>query len=286
MCEDIRMRIVTESDIPVLLEMTNAEGWKYSETDLRAGLEVDPQGITVAVDECGQQLGFIGHFNLVDGMVYIDVFITRPDVRGKGIGKHLWKEMLTKHADKNIVLDAVIEKIPWYKKQGLVFEEHREHVYRGKISRSAINERDNIPNYKFQILTDDSWTQLLEYDKTIHNVCRERALRAWFNPKWSVTVIAMDAGHLVGYANFHKRNDSGYNMRALYANNQDVAESLLEAVLDKMTPSADLVLAVMDGKKLPRYEGFQYAFSVQRLSTRRLEPPNNEKIYIVTAHLI
>lgn len=279
MDEEITIRNIRETDIPVLLEMTSAEGWKYSEVDCRAGLVVDSNGITVAEDTLGCPIGFIGHCNMV-GMVLITVFITREDKRGRGIGRCLWKEMLKKSSGKVIVLDGVMDMVPWYKSQGFVFEEFRREIYSGTVTRTAEIKSVDEPNCTIQTLSDELWPQLLEYDRQIYKIRRDQVLQAWFDSKWSVTLVAMNAGQLVGYTNFHRKCDSKYNIRALCADSLDIVEKLLDSVLNMIPEGANVSLALMEGKQLPKIvEDFRHEYSLQRLLTKQVEPPNTEKIY-------
>ena len=51
------LRSFKDEDRKVLMEFTGREGWGFSETELRATLEVDPAGFIVAEDDAGKAIG-------------------------------------------------------------------------------------------------------------------------------------------------------------------------------------------------------------------------------------
>ncbi|XP_045172926.1 uncharacterized protein LOC123534655 [Mercenaria mercenaria] len=281
----INIRLHRNEDIKFLLEMTSEEGWSFSEIDCSASLKADPKGLLVAEDETGLPTGFIGLFNMSPNMTYVNVFVVRKDMRGRGIGKKLWAAMLEATKDNILVLDGISDMKEWYKQQGFSYEGYRAIFCQGTISS---NETASLQNsYNIVPLSDDIWPALIAYDKQVYPYSRERALQAWFYGADRYSVVALLDKCVVGYVNCHWKSEKKCNIRALNADNDVIAEALLSNLLNNISLGSVVSFNLLGDKPIPKclpeIKSFKY---VHRLFTKGMPGIRSEKIFFPTAHMI
>ncbi|XP_060561290.1 uncharacterized protein LOC132721056 isoform X2 [Ruditapes philippinarum] len=276
----------TYEDINVLLEFTRSEGWGFSEIDCRATMMVDPEGLLVAEDDTGKPVGFIGCFNMVPDIMYVNLFIVRKDMRGKGIGRKLWNAMLETAGNKIVVLDSVSEMKEWYKKQGLVYEEFTVKGYKGKIA-NVESDISGDSSYICEPLTNEHLPALLVYDQKIYPYSREKVLRAWYFGSDKYSFVALCDNKIVGYASCHMKSKNECIIRALYADNDIIADKLLVKLLSYIPKGTMIGFVILDDKPLPKYfADFVKTGTEFRLLMKEMPGIQTDKMIINAAHTV
>jgi hypothetical protein len=207
-------------------------------------------------------------------------------MRGKGIGRKLWNAMLDTAGHKIVVLDSISEMKEWYKKQGLVFEEFTVKCYEGKIT----NVETNIyvdSSYICVPLTKKTLPALLAYDQKIYPYSREKVLRAWYFGSDKYSFIALYNKTIVGYASCHMKSENVCFIRALYADNDIIADKLLVKLLSHVPKGTMLSFVILDDKPLPKYfTDFVNTGTEVRLLTKEMPGIQTDKMIMNTAHTI
>lgn len=219
------------------------------------------------------------------GLTYITAFIVRKDQRGKGVGKKLWSAMLNAAAGNNLVLDGAAPIKDWYKEHGFYYEAYYSTFCSGIITSKEFMADHSV--YNIVPLSEELWPTLIEYDSLIYPYSRERVLRAWFHGPDTYSVVALHGKRLVGYANFHWKSENHCNVRALYADNQDVADALLVNLLKKVHVGSKAAFNLLSDKPLPKYfADFKRFQTAHRLFTREISPVQTDKIFFNTTHMV
>ena len=145
----MRVRYMTEKDLPVILRMASEEGWISNLSEFQMFIEYNPFGCFVYA-EGDRVIGSIMTFHHTKS-AWIGNFIVAKEYRGKGIGKKLLAraiEYLDGKKKKRIYLNAAYEAKKVYEKFGFrkIIPVNR---WQGKAMKSANNIeslRETIPD--------------------------------------------------------------------------------------------------------------------------------------------
>ncbi|WP_299585055.1 GNAT family N-acetyltransferase [uncultured Microbulbifer sp.] len=223
----LAIKNMCRSEIDILVDWADHEGWNPGRHDAEVFWETDPEAFIAAE----VQQGLIGAGSIASyggNYGFMGFFIIKPEYRGFGFGRKLWylrrERMLERlRPGASVGLDAAFQMQNFYAKGGFVFS-HRNLRFCMEIPIE--NKLNDIRNHEVLPLTEIPFTQLLEYDTTCFSTQRARFLRAWLCQKDSRALGLVQSGELRGYA-LIRRCRTGFKVGPLFANTIKVADSLL-----------------------------------------------------------
>ncbi|KAH3854462.1 hypothetical protein DPMN_097004 [Dreissena polymorpha] len=123
-------------------------------------------------------------------MFYINNFIVREDLRGKGIGKLIWEALIERAGNRNIAVYAVSYMADWYEMNGFKFRTSK--VAFCKVCVNEDMKKAIHSEYTCRDLTQDLWPMVMKYDRQVYpTLDRERILRTWFGLDGCRAVVAL-----------------------------------------------------------------------------------------------
>lgn len=154
-----------------MIEWAAEEGWNPGLGDAGPFWAADPEGYWVADGE-GAPVAAISLARYNESFGFLGFFITRPDHRGRGIGRQLWQQAMSV-ADRRIVgLDGVVAQQENYSRSGFVYA-HANIRYGGII------DVVEPPGADLLEVAPVHMPLLIDYDRRFVPTRREVFLREW-----------------------------------------------------------------------------------------------------------
>ena len=186
--------------------------------------------------------------SLDEDNAFVTSFITKPELRGQGIGMKVWDACRKTVAGKNVIINAAPNREEMYNRLGFVTSKNRMQLidYDFKLKRA-----ESFKNINQVASVSDCDQSLMEkvvlYDKTIQPMEREAFLKNRFEKSDKVKVTLKD-GEVVGYGCLRK-GYKGFMMMPLYANTTEVARQLLKEILEGVNENEPIKIGIPKGNK-------------------------------------
>ncbi|CAN7513921.1 GNAT family N-acetyltransferase [Ensifer sp. ENS07] len=166
-----QIRRASRADLDIMIEWAAEEGWNPGLGDAGPFWAADPEGYWVADGE-GAPVAAISLARYNESFGFLGFFITRPDHRGRGIGRQLWQQAMSV-ADRRIVgLDGVVAQQENYSRSGFVYA-HANIRYGGII------DVVEPPGADLLEVAPVHMPLLIDYDRRFVPTRREVFLREW-----------------------------------------------------------------------------------------------------------
>jgi len=211
------IRTLTLRELTDLIDWAAAEGWNPGLEDAAMFQAADPEGFIGAFvgDEMvaaisavayGRDFGFIG------------LYISRPDMRGKGYGKAVWTAGMARLAGRTIGLDGVEEQRANYQSKGFrpVYETIR---YSGRLAGSPVGAG------RPRMVSAQPVPDIIGYDALCFPAPRHSFLQQWLQPPHRA-LAAIQSWGVAGYA-VARSCRSGFKVGPLFADDTQTALELL-----------------------------------------------------------
>ena len=157
-------------------------------------------------------MGCVSLVNYDERYAFLGLFIVVPELRGRGIGSVLFKAALARAGARVTGLDGVVDQQPYYARMGFeLLHRNMRWLGTGSGGRSA----DVV----------DLVEAPLEYDRAVFGADRAAWLERWIQPAHRALAIP---GRGYGVA---RRNNMGWKIGPLYADDADTAQALLDALV-------------------------------------------------------
>ena len=153
---------------------------------------------------------------------FLGFYITRPDLRGHGIGHALWQHVLATSRAQTIGLDGVPDQQDNYRKSGFVLA-HRNIRFGGVLPEDGVRDTGIVP------IEPSDTDALSDYDRTCFPAPRRRFLESWLSTDGHVGLMVREGSNINGYGVIRPCLD-GHKIGPLFAETTDIAESLLRAL--------------------------------------------------------
>ncbi|MDA3874626.1 MAG: GNAT family N-acetyltransferase, partial [Kiritimatiellae bacterium] len=111
------IRTMNGEDLRCAVDWAAAEGWNPGLHDADCFYAADPGGFLVGELD-GEPIASISVVNYGDDFAFLGFYIVKPEFRGRGYGRHLWKAGTDRVAGRTIGLDGVVEQQANYIKSG------------------------------------------------------------------------------------------------------------------------------------------------------------------------
>jgi len=166
-----QIRRASRADLDIMIEWAAEEGWNPGLGDAGPFWAADPEGYWVADGE-GGPVAAISLVRYNESFGFLGFFITRPDHRGRGIGRQLWQQAMSV-ADRRIVgLDGVVAQQENYSRSGFAYA-HANIRYGGII------DVVEPPGADLLEVAPVHMPLLIDYDRRFVPARREVFLREW-----------------------------------------------------------------------------------------------------------
>jgi GNAT superfamily N-acetyltransferase len=193
----IRVRPMTDADLPLGLRLCRAAGWNQTPADWRRFLDLQPDGCFVA-ESGGTPLGTTTTCTFGD-VAWIAMVLVEASARGRGIGTGLLRHALALLDGRGIAtvrLDATPLGQPLYERLGFV-EQFRLARHEGVLppAPSADATEDASP---------EQWEALAALDEEVTGMDRRRLLYRLFAEQPGGVRQVRRAGRPAGYLAFRE----------------------------------------------------------------------------------
>ncbi len=231
------LRPLVRGELDVLIDWAAAEGWNPGD-DAAVFWATDPDGF-IGMDVDGELIG-AGAVIDYGTLGFMGLFIVRPEFRGAGLGRRLWyhrRDLLLERLPPwaPLAMDGVKAMEPFYVAGGFrtAHEQHR--------MRLVTHAADTPPKVRRLSAPVGS---LGQYDARCFGAARPRFLGPWLRQADHHAVVYID-DRLRGYAVIRPCR-TGYKVGPLFADDVDVAEALLNALIAHVGQGSEIFIDVPD----------------------------------------
>ena len=214
------VRAMSLNDVRTLVDWAAFEGWNPGLADAAIFHATDPGGFIgafvdgelaagIAAVSYGQNYGFVG------------LYISRPDLRGKGYGKQVWDAGMRRLAGRTIGLDGVDAQIENYHRKGFELSD-RTIRYKGYV-------RGVTPTgSSFERISPSLWPRLTAFDNLVFGSPRAAFLASWIDHP-HIAFAAMDGKLVTGFAVARPCRE-GWKVGPLFAERTEIAIGLMDRI--------------------------------------------------------
>jgi len=259
----------------VAISMAAPEGWNPGLDDAERFLAADPDSF-LATEREGETVATVSCVLYGDSYAFIGFYIVRSDLRGRGIGSPLFERALRRAGGRVVGLDGVLAQQASYERRGFVLARRnvRWRMMGGGNRPEGVVELSSLP-----------FEQLLAFDSTVFGSERERFLRLWVDRPAGNALVCQDGGRLVGYGVLRPCH-VGARIGPLFADDQDVAETLLTGLLAAAGPRTDVFIdmpaANPRAADLRAGRAMEPSFETARMYLNGNPPEDVERVFGVT----
>jgi GNAT superfamily N-acetyltransferase len=229
---DITIRPMRADEIGFAIEQAAREGWNPGLHDAESFRAADPEGFLVAEHD-GQPVGCISAVSYDRRFGFIGLYIVVPDWRGRGIGRRLWNEAMTRLAGQVVGLDGVPAQQANYRRSG--FELAWNNVRFAGLARA----REGSEGAQLRPLAEVDFDTLCDDDRRIFPAARAAFLRCWIALPDTHALAWIEHGRLAGWGVI-RRCRQGHKIGPLVADNPLIAKALFAALCHRV-PAGDTV---------------------------------------------
>jgi hypothetical protein len=271
-----KIRIASDSDILIMVEWANNEGWNPGINDHVSFQTIDPSGFFVGY--IGEEVvSSISAVRYSDQFAFVGFYIVKPEYRGKGMGIQIWNHGMNYSKDVAIVgLDGVVEQQENYKKSG--FKLAHRNVRYGGIMPEVKNSEELIK------LHDLSLSVITEFENKLFPCNRSNFLKSWFaNADKALAYVKNNV--VLGYGAIRKCSN-GYKIGPLFANSAEVAEQLLLGLCNNIAKENIYLDVPMPNKaaiKLAEKYKLSPVFETARMYTNQDPGLDLNKVFGITS---
>lgn len=232
-----KIRVLDLSEIEILLDWAADEGWNPGISDAAPFQVADREGFFGCFVD-GAMVSGISAVAYSAGFGFIGLYITRPDMRGKGYGRLVWDKAMTYLGKRTIGLDGVPEQQPNYARMGFTAD-YGTARWSGVIDAALCSGHADSRS-----IEEADLDHLSAFDTAFFPAPRKAFLKAWIEAAESARLIERD-GEIFGYGAARKCRD-GYKIGPLFAKTPQAAKALLAGlVTDIKDQRIDIDVPVM-----------------------------------------
>ncbi|KQT52078.1 hypothetical protein ASG43_20535 [Aureimonas sp. Leaf454] len=260
-CGPLDIRIMQTGDVALALDWAAAEGWNPGLSDAALFHAVDPGGFFVAVEE-EAPVGVVSVVRYGADFAFLGFFMVRPDRRGRGIGRALWRHALAERPAATVGLDGVVAQQEAYQRSGFVLA-HRNIRYSGA---AAVLDG---PIAGVRPVAAGDFPVLAGLDTAAFGAARPAFLAGWLQaPGHAALVVEAEGGGLAGFGVLRPCR-TGFKIAPLFADTPEAASRLLAALIARAGIGAVVMIDVPEpnvaARTLAETAGLSPVFETARM---------------------
>ncbi len=219
--EGYAIRKAARHEVDLTISWANSEGWNPGIHDAEAFYTTDANGFFVGILE-GKPVASISAVAYEASFGFLGFYIVKPPFRGQGLGTEIWNAGMKYLEGRNIGLDAVLEQQKLYERKGF-WPCYKSVRYQG-VGTGQERRAEGLKN-----LSEVPMEDLLAYDDQYFPVPRHVFTKSWIGQPGGIAIGAVNDGELEGYGVLRECHQ-GYKIGPLFADDEDVADSLFRAL--------------------------------------------------------
>lgn len=254
------------------------EGWNPGLHDTKSYYLADPTGFLIGYlgDE---PIASISVVNYQNEFAFLGFYIVKPEFRGKGYGLKLWQAGMKHLSGINVGLDGVVAQQENYKKSGFKLA-YRNIRFEGNSVKSSSTSQHVVP------LRSVPFSTLEAYEAAFFPCKRSAFLKNWISEPAHTSFAFLEDGKLKGYLVIRPCCE-GFKFAPLFADNQDIAQSLLEAGCHSLGNGTKIYLDVPEvnaqALRLAANNQMKACFETARMYTGSQPNIDISRVYGVTS---
>jgi GNAT superfamily N-acetyltransferase len=257
------------------ISWAEAEGWNPGLDDAERFLAADP-GAFLASEREREIVATVSCALYGDAYAFVGFYIVRSDLRGRGIGSPLFDRALERAGERVVGLDGVLEQQSSYERRGFVLS-HRNVRWRatgGGDRPAGLVEVSAVP-----------FDLLLAFDTAVFGSERKHFLRPWIDRPAGHALACLDAARVAGYGVLRPCR-VGAKIGPLFADDQDVAATLLAGLLATAGPGTDVFIDIPAANSratgLRAGHAMEPSFETARMYLHGRPPEDPERVFGIT----
>ncbi|MEI3853317.1 MULTISPECIES: GNAT family N-acetyltransferase [Ensifer] len=211
-----QIRRASRAELDIMIEWAAEEGWNPGLGDVGPFWAADPDGYWIADGEDGP-VGAISLVRYNESYAFLGFYITRPEHRGKGIGRQLWQQAIAVAGNRIVGLDGVVAQQENYRRSGFTYA-HANIRYGGTIDVVEPPGADllDVAPIHMPLLT--------EYDRRFVPAHREAFLREWLKSSdGRSSVLLLRDGAVAAYGTIRACRN-GFKIGPLFSDTETGAD--------------------------------------------------------------
>jgi GNAT superfamily N-acetyltransferase len=222
---DLSLNPMRRDEADILESWAADEGWNPGKADIGIAWDTDP-GAFIALRKGAELVGggtIISYGGLFGVM---GLFIMRRDMRGLGLGEHLWKYRLQRLRERlalgaPIGMDGVFAMVPFYERGGFAFA-YNDTRYQGIADGTRDPEVRQLDSSMFALVEN--------FDSAHVPAPRTSFLRRWMFQRGAHAVGLIENDRIAGYG-VARPACTGYKLGPVFAKRADIAERLILSLM-------------------------------------------------------
>lgn len=273
-----------------------AEGWNPGLHDAESFYATDPKGFWVGLLN-GEPIASVSVVVYSPQYAFAGFYMVKPEYRGMGYGAQIGQAVLGRLANHTVGLDGVVAQQENYKKAGFRLA-YRNIRFEGTVTHTPSGETLSRPHLEGTATQNPSeapslvsasevpFDALLTYDTQHFPAQRAGFLRSWIAMPQSMSVVALNANRIEGYATI-RRCVKGYKIGPLIAHDARTAKKLLQACLNASEAGETFYLDVPEPNaaalQLTNEYNMRMVFETGRMYNGKKPDVPLQKIYGITS---
>lgn len=235
-------RMKNEDEVKYAIKLARTEGWNPGIHDAKTFFTADPNGFLIGLLN-GHPISCISAIKYNENFGFLGLYIVEKKFRNQHFGIQIWNVALKYLEGCDIGLDGVETMVSEYMQSGF------ETAY-FNTRYEGVSTLENKLNPKIIELSNNNFSDLFEYDESIYPAPRQAFLRGWINSPSSISLGYLDNKKLLGYGVIRKCVE-GYKIGPLFADNENIAESLFQALSNQIQVGEKIFLDIPGEKENP-----------------------------------
>jgi GNAT superfamily N-acetyltransferase len=211
------IRVLTAGELEELIRWASGEGWNPGIHDAAAFHAAGAENFLGAFEH-GELVSGISAVAYGDCFGFIGLFITRPDARGRGYGRAVFRAGMERLAHRTVGLDGVPAQQDYYRRNGFVAD-YGTTRYSGTFAERGERTEHVIP------FTVDLLERVIAFDRDFFLSPRPDFLARWLELSERASVY-VDGDEVVGFGSVRACEDV-FKVGPLFARSATIAAAIL-----------------------------------------------------------